>query len=86
MACGWAGQGSQGLRLWGACGARGWLRAALLRHCTHLTHMQCNSNAPRDRPPLQAPTPTTCMGEPARRAMPLTQPRLRGREPEAKQG
>lgn len=36
----------------GAHGARGRLRAALPRHCTRLTHMQCNSNAPRGRPPL----------------------------------
>lgn len=44
----------------GARGARGRLRAALPRHCTRVTHVQCNSNAPRGRPPLQAPTPATC--------------------------
>ena len=44
----------------GARGARGRLRAALPRHCTRLTHVQCNSNAPRGRPPLQAPTPAAC--------------------------
>lgn len=60
MAWGWrAGQGHGGSSpagVGGACGARGRLRAALPRHCTHLTRamqQQCTSG-----PPAPGPTPT----------------------------
>lgn len=58
----------------GARGARGRLRAALPRHCTRVTHVQCNSNAPRGRPPLQAPTPAPAQKWPRKRPLPDPSP------------